>query len=539
MCDLSAVASAVALNSHGFVLTSPRSLHLNKLVTKAFHPPTSPRANNSFSISSLSAEFGRDTSDTSSFKMPSFTELPTEILLKIIADCCPNGIEELALCSQSLYKISEGHLKQHRLDKKEKSSLGGQLDGFEGEGFDGFDWQAQDPKATSLSSMLQWPSLASYVTEFTLSHTHNNTKYWEMDNVLESLNCHTARKETLFHQFFDVDGCRLIASKDKSKWRALLRQGHVVSISCMLLLRFECLENITIVKGEDQDILVSFVTQIANINRSRAKNGLTPFALGALSSIDLGCYDLSAPEMDGVMEAFAMLPSMRRVLIMDDAQRTFNAWQSEQLKCDVIDLRFKWSSLTCQSLSNVMGHVASLEHFTYIKHHSDLGDEVGQIIRTLNTFAKQSLKSIELGTFRPTCGADITDKARSCCVSSLADFDSLQRVKAEFEMFIYKMDTSDRWKAACLVDCLPASIEVVTILDEGIYIPEIPATFPDLFHNLAESRSNRLPNLKQIIINRFGGHPSEWARPCWIEVSKELIAQCEEVGIALLLGGRD
>ena len=307
----------------------------------------------------------------------------------------------------------------------------------------------------------------------------------------------------------------------------------------MLLLRFEYLERIQICKTPNRTLLVPHVNEIANINRLRANNGLTPFALGSLSTLLLYSHNILAPETPGIMEAFAMLPSMRQIDIENDAQMTFDNWQSENVKSNVTELRFLSTALTRQYLLAIMKHVTSLERITYRVHAMNPGDDMGVLIRILNKFAKGSLRYIELGTVRRDYHHEILDIARSCCVTNLTDFDNLQNIQAEFEMFIYRKGDLEAWEVVRLVDCLPASVEVVDILDDGSMKPEISALFPDLFENITKSGLRRLPKLKQIIISRHCGYNPEWALPEWMEVSEELITQCEEAGIALTLGGRD
>ena len=45
--------------------------------------------------------------------MLSISDLPTEVLLKIIDETCPKGIVQLARCSKRLFEVAEDHLKQH------------------------------------------------------------------------------------------------------------------------------------------------------------------------------------------------------------------------------------------------------------------------------------------------------------------------------------------------------------------------------------------------------------------------------------------
>ena len=50
--------------------------------------------------------------------MYSLSNFPTEILLKIIPDICPDGIEQLVLSSKRLYDVAKSQLMQHRLEKR-------------------------------------------------------------------------------------------------------------------------------------------------------------------------------------------------------------------------------------------------------------------------------------------------------------------------------------------------------------------------------------------------------------------------------------
>lgn len=53
--------------------------------------------------------------------MSTLLALPTEVLLKIIDETCPDGIEGLVSCCKALRTVAKGISKQHVADKQKYS----------------------------------------------------------------------------------------------------------------------------------------------------------------------------------------------------------------------------------------------------------------------------------------------------------------------------------------------------------------------------------------------------------------------------------
>lgn len=148
--------------------------------------------------------------------MSQLLELPDELLLKVIQQTCPDGIEDLVLCWKKLYNKSDKILEEHKSNKKKYTLLR---------------WPPFNPfpprhlfRRTSmragipacLSSLLFEPHLVSYVRE--VIHIVNIVTRRETPTYPFGRKS-IGTSDRVWQDFFDVGTCPYIPQSEAQEWR--------------------------------------------------------------------------------------------------------------------------------------------------------------------------------------------------------------------------------------------------------------------------------------------------------------------------------
>ena len=468
---------------------------------------------------------------SSTLEMPSLPDLPTETLRQISVECCPEGIEELALCSKGLYEAVMDQLQQHRDDKRRCELVWPMYNLSEQYGRYGKKTSySPGPSEVLFTTIMRQPRLAAYVTSLTIHH----------DELRLSGNRVVMPKSGLMKEFLDVDECGLIELDEKLQWQQMLQPDNSLTpteatvIACMLIWRLPNLETITTHYEGDvstENILIPFIDKIEVANRLRLKDGAKPAAPGKLREATIFGYGTDAE----LFRAFAMLPSMRTLELQGASWNSTLDWPTEKGKSSVTELRFDRSS-TVWKLSGTLQHIEILEKFTYqqkmLRHQADA---MSRLIEELGDFASQTLKEIRLGRNKLHHFREPEHFLGDGCLKRFA---KLEHITADLTMFARGTgDADDRLPR--LVDLIPTSTVILTLLDDGHFNDHV--MLRDLFKDIEELKADRLPHFKQITIRRERGlivTTNRYFRvdnPRWMIVDNEAMTMCEKVGIALVV----
>ena len=428
--------------------------------------------------------------------MPSLLDFPNEIVLQIINVVHVEDVCSFSLCNQRINFLSKEALEKHRLMRREY----GELD-F-GTHFGDLD---RVPDVVSfLTSLVEHGSRAYYPTKMKIGGCHDlhvRDATWQpqkRDAALAALaNCQDFIMAKL-------EACPYIEKEDERDWAQDILNGDDPTLFALMILFLPNLRLITV--GDMFGIFSYFgrlerlISKIAVANRTLTSGPPTP--LSKLSHLKLlRCWDIRDDDCHASpskwLSIVAGLPSLRSL----SGEGVFGHCSRKTRPCpgtELTDIGFTNSDIDAQTFKHLLSRTRALETFSYSYEavpFSRAKWEPQQIARLLRKHAGHSLKVLDLTCFPGYSLNDVGIKAPFA--KCLTGFKVLSRVYLNHSMFIQD-PSSPKVKANKkihrLVDLLPASIEIVDLIDPLSGKAEALA----MMDGLPELKPSRVPFLREV-----------------------------------------
>lgn len=158
--------------------------------------------------------------------MSTLLALPTEVLLKIIDETCPDGIEELVSCCKVLCTVAKEIFKQHVADKQKYSRKTLYWPCRHFPYSDQAGWMF-------LVDILLRPRLAYYVEKLIVTQDQEAQTEEAFGNPFSHPAITT--KDNVWREFFAVDGCPYVTVPERGHWKTMLEDGNSAVVLCLLL----------------------------------------------------------------------------------------------------------------------------------------------------------------------------------------------------------------------------------------------------------------------------------------------------------------
>ena len=443
---------------------------------------------------------------------PTFLSLPNEILLRIIDESCPDGIESLALCCKRIHVLAEKTIERHIVNRKQFSRRR-------------LEWPSGRTEQNSVNhfgiqELLTWPEGAPYVkelhirgAEMTKNATLADPEYGRLPVSIDIQK---------WRSFFDVSTCAYIPNCDARDWAEKLEDLHVMAAAGMLLALLPNLEILTLQDIHDATMLAKMVRKIDGEKRRRGSIPYHGFPLGKLRTLNIyrGSSDICTT---GLLQSIIMSPAIHSLLVDPGAIITLAAAPPIQGTSNLKAVNFESAKVRPEHIRRLLSHVRALEEFEY--RYDNISDHYNPaaIIQMLEMYAGHSLVYLKLiqGSI---WSDDIQDKV-FCFVGSLRNFQNLRRVEIDLGMLAYF--SADRVILAPLMDLLPTSLQDLHIV--GGIKTFLPMNFDDLFAGIQGWKTKQKSSLTSIKLH----HDISDLHMTKLEVSHEISIACQESGISI------
>ncbi|KAK4691788.1 hypothetical protein P7C71_g5288, partial [Lecanoromycetidae sp. Uapishka_2] len=494
--------------------------------------------------------------------MTQLLDLPDELLLEIIKQTCPEGIENLVSCCKKLYNTSDRILEKHRTNKRKYSRLAWPPADL---------WQPDDEGwgfATSLSKLLYEPQLAPYVRSLQY-YTHRGEDREQLLKIFPQKSIETG--DGVWQDFFDVSECPFIPEAELADWQKKIDMADMETVLALLLTKLPNLERLAVRSLQSGIEVLTMMKHSSKAHQSpnaHIRMHAPLRKLKVISELDI------TPEASniGLLEAFFMLPSMKAIQYRGEID-VFNLWPSSPAISEMTRVNYREPkhhghsvmNINLEAFDRVLAHVRHLEHFDHKRDCDNHFQETKttDIVKVVDKHARATLTKLNLHFYHVSL---LQMKKNNIFVGSLRSFTHLSKIDISLALLI--RNQNDQCTAARLVDIMPSSLEELIIGDHYIFGRPVPnedetrldhhtvenesgvldhprnlENEPDLqekddflertvefltgvFDGFPELKEKRLPNLKLVVL-------AEFVARTVLLVHKKMNIMCEKEGIAL------
>ncbi len=301
--------------------------------------------------------------------MSRLISLPDELLLLVIKETCPEGIQDLVLCCKKLYNKSDKILEEHRMYKKKYTEVV---------------WPPVPPcpkvKYLALPCYREYTCCLSDV--LLNPHLTPNVKrirfipgwaYVPENPARPFPHLDIETSDRVWQDFFDISDCLFIPHDEMDHWRQKLDTADPEVVFALLLVRLPNVESIIADCEEGAWNVLTVVKHILKAHKMPEQDTETPAPLSKLKCVTRLSLDWEARNI-GLFEAFCMLPSMSTILHNGPGEG-FNHWPSPTSISEVTRVAFLDSSWGLEdyqpeAIVRVLSHLKKLERFEY-KDYND------------------------------------------------------------------------------------------------------------------------------------------------------------------------
>ena len=467
--------------------------------------------------------------------MSRLLSLPPEILLKIIDAVLPSDLENFCLCCKGLEALAEDALKRHASMKAKCSKLNC-----------GRHWNDDNHLTghhhhpiTILRAILEDDRYAHYPRALEIGcFEFENPSNASLPQVLSTMKELEDKILALLSESLYLNDGNMV-----NEWRIRIESGNGDSCAALIISLLPNLQSMVVSGFYSEDCTMRGMKNMLNsIAKSSHEPSLAkPLALSKLSQVGIdGTEEVGQEELEFV-EAFAALPSMRRINGIFICQESFRSKFKSQTS-GVEEIVFEESTISASSFGELFGLFKALRKFKYEAVPPKFGMEwicdfwePHQIVAALLRRARHSLEELDIvfGNRNYIFNRSSSEKF----IGSLRSFEILRHIRVEpptlFPYFIWYDGTcnyvegedeeegkeeDEDFAPAPLVEILPASVETLVVCGE---ISRSKGT--KLFRGLASLRESRLPKLRAVNFEYVDEVP----------VDEETRAICRDCGITL------
>ena len=421
--------------------------------------------------------------------MSTLLSLPSEILVEIIEDTCPDSIRSFVRCCKTIWILGAKALQQHQQD----------VDRFQDSKIDLFLPMYQRGAITNsytfLSKVLLKPRRALYVKNLLVEeprltycpgpHSPKAT-HEELISVMVDEPCGLL--------FRAVVECPYIHDDATSKWVASFRRGDTYEAACFALLLLPNLEVLAL-KNWGGKRCAELIFEILKTNQSPHCKILDPQPLHKLHTVIIDNAKSRGQRFEdsGIHEMCMMLPSLRKI----HAKRTVSDsdhWPSGDefpIESKVTEVVFGKSSISAESFARLFSRTKRLQRLTYgflDWSHGPGYHNPMRFKKTLEHYAAHTLTHLEL---------DFGMETVPRFVGSLRQFQVLKHLRIQGNMFQQYPNGPADSSIVDILPFLPASIETLTLLPQDEDEDEDPTTTYTL-NELPKKKEKCVPNLSYI-----------------------------------------
>ena len=439
------------------------------------------------------------------YSISSLTQLPNELIVRVIDHVSPADIEPLALCNKTIRTLATKALERHeQLKKKYNTITLGDVDEYQYTN-DNDRYYVFDERSLSLiADVFGDHDIAYYPAELSLGpddifdNPGNPSTLCNEDDLAKY---QTLSSRVLPHWNDFISGFSLLREEEKGDWHHVLQTSDSkCAAMALLLILLPNIRHLTL-KILWMPTWPSRIWTI--VNRIAQTDVGTAFSKLRKITID---FEANA-RADNIQAfaAFAILPSIRWLdgVTVRGGQGWDNyssfEWPDGSGKCSskVKKVTFTKSSVHANALSSFLSGFAALEEFIY-HHRAGLHGTYYQpeeYVPLLRHYAGTSLVKLDMTLDRYDIYGN--PPRGHLHVDSLQGFSALKHIRVDDDLFelsmysIRKRDDENRMER--LVDVLPKSTVTLEILQH-----RDTAEASDLFKDLAELKEDRLPELREV-----------------------------------------
>ena len=456
---------------------------------------------------------------------------PDEILLKIIEQTCPDGIEALVLTSRKVYNICDEIFQEHRLNKKKYNEL--RWPPVLPNPFPGRSGLPMNFPACSLADIILQPHLRLYVNRIGFFPYHRVSPTLFLQPFANS---GLRTTDDVWQDFFNVSDCPYIPRDEMDEWQQELDRSDSEAVFAFILTVLPNLKWLIMeLDGVDERGVRRVLTIFSNILQAHQSSKLEVDSTIALSKLEtVARFRLPGNVQDmGLFETICMLPSMSGILVAG-GHHAFDCWPQIPELSNVTRLCLSRhyfvpgssnGEVQRKGITRTLDHLKKLEVFSIDVKSSYNLFSVPKLIEILVDKAKHTLISLFVcvdGLENPQ------HRNESFRISGLKAFTSLTHITLSLGLLLVTENADETQRMTRLVDTLPASMEHLYISHDHKSYENKPALLFGLFDGMLEWKSTRLPNFTSITFEYF------WVKVA-IPLAKESVAICEEVGVELLV----
>ena len=390
--------------------------------------------------------------------MVNLMDFPDELLLQIVDETLPDGIEALARCSNRSSILSKDALKQHEADKKRYQNI--EINEEEGPG-------------PLLIEVVQNPRCGQYPRYANFEYCREDVRVPLDENIADILT------QTLVQQ-------PCIPLTELLHFIKEATSGNQDIIVAILLLLLPNLESLIIPSTDYCESLIRRVVKWSQESIIPQPN----LPLARLQNVVIGDdeWDSGRPAkflVDHGLMIFGGLPSLRSLMCLYRTSRAlYNPTITLQFHNGCTEMHIYDYELSSEDLELVLQHVENLTIFAYIDRY---GSNITRYLDdTLRRYAGHSLKELKL-----QCLPNPLSELPSHGFQNLTGFTVLKKVTITLDTIRSGGNTSS--SRPSLVDFLPSSVEEITVVGPTTY-----RNAKKVLDELAHAKAVHFPGLKNV-----------------------------------------
>ncbi len=390
--------------------------------------------------------------------MVNLMDLPDELLLQIVDETLPDGIEALARCSNRSSILSHDALKQHEADKKRYQNI--EINEEEGPG-------------PLLIEVVQNPRCGQYARHANFEYCREDVCVPLEEDIADILT------QTLVQQ-------PCIPLTELLHWIHEAISGNEDIIVAILLLLLPNLETLIIPSTGYCESLIRRAAKWSQESVIPQPN----LPLARLENVVIGDDEWNSGRpaeflVDHGLMIFRGLPSLKSLMCLYRTTRAlYNPTITLRFCNGCTEMHVYDYELSSEDLELILQHVENLTAFAYIDRYvSNITRYLDDILRR---YAGHSLKELKL-----QCLPNPLSELPSHGFNSLTGFTALKKVTITLDTIRNGGNTSS--SRPSLVDFLPSSVEEITVVG--------PITCRDakkVLDELAHAKAVHFPGLKNV-----------------------------------------
>lgn len=443
--------------------------------------------------------------------MPTLSDIPNELILRIITLIRPPDLEAFAIINKSVQALAKDALRRHSAFKKKYSYL---RFGF----LEDDDSVVQSQRSNDanhalllLASILENPNVAYYPRKIQIGPCEEEDGVFEIEeDVLLERTLVVAKHSVQLKRM--VDECTLVDDHLKAGMIDSLRQpgneGAAISLLMTLLPSIRYVNLWSWSTSPEKNRLHEIVRNIADANRDPASCNHGR-CLSQLGEFRIDHFDTKYGEPFEDYVPLAMLPSMRCLRgHMISGEELDWPYKLSPQSSTVTEICLTYSAIKASAFEKLFAGIATLKRFSYDHGGASVNFMKYEPVAIINALCKHASHSLEaLDIEAQDYEPENDDEGLP---NSLRLFTKLKTIRLADTLFQDPEDlecaetlsegqlhqrtgTNTSYTTARLVDLLPTSIKGFTLIqimgDEDTR---------DMLDGMAEEKTAKLPSLKRI-----------------------------------------